>query len=256
MNLQVVKGKMMKRLTHLCPSKPLKELRWFDIAVITLLMFGQFIYRSTELYLASFAPAASTGATETATNTASEGAAFSSNFNFQLLMLFLTILYLLLRRFDFKQLPIRMSWSVLLWTPLIFVVVGFFGDIVTTLSGEYNYFDPTLWSYVDLLEIFRKFAELTPMAILYGLLNGFYEEFFFLGLMTSVKDKYKWWALAYSTIIRISFHTYHAVGLGYRSSVRSLLLFPLQVQGQEPLAFLSHARLGGYVWLQFDVRSD
>ena len=48
----------------------------------------------------------------------------------------------------------------------------------------------------------------------------------------------------------------HAVGLGYRSGVRSLLLFPLQVQGQEPPAFLSHARLGGYVWLQLDVRSD
>ena len=161
----------MKRLTHLRPSKPLKELRWFDIAVITLLMFGQFIYRSTELYLASFAPAASEGATETVTNTASEGVAFSSNFNFQLLMLFLTILYLLLRRFDFKQLPIRLSWSVLLWTPLIFVAVGFFGDIVTTLSGEYNYFDPTLWSYVDVLEIFRKFAELTPMAILLSLIH-------------------------------------------------------------------------------------
>ena len=37
MNLQVVKGKMMKLLMHLRPSKPLKELRWFDIAVITLL---------------------------------------------------------------------------------------------------------------------------------------------------------------------------------------------------------------------------
>ena len=114
MNLQVVKGKMMKLLTNLRPSKPLKELRWFDIAVITLLMFGQFIYRSTELYLASFAPASSTGATETVTNTSTEGAAFSSNFNFQLLMLGLTILYLLLRRFDFKQFPIRLSWSVLL----------------------------------------------------------------------------------------------------------------------------------------------
>ena len=68
----------LKLLTNLRPSKPLKELRWFDIAVITLLMFGQFIYRSTELYLASFAPASSTGATETVTNTATEGAAFSS----------------------------------------------------------------------------------------------------------------------------------------------------------------------------------
>ena len=48
----------------------------------------------------------------------------------------------------------------------------------------------------------------------------------------------------------------HAVGLGYRSGIWPLLLFPLQVQGQEPPAFLSHARLGGYVWLQLDVRSD
>ena len=48
----------------------------------------------------------------------------------------------------------------------------------------------------------------------------------------------------------------HAVGLGYRSGVRSRLIFHLQVQGQEPPAFLSHARLGGYVWLQLDVCAD
>ena len=48
----------------------------------------------------------------------------------------------------------------------------------------------------------------------------------------------------------------HAVGFGYRSGIRSLLLFPLQVQGQEPPAFLSHACLGRYVWLQLDVCTD
>ena len=99
----------MTILSKIRPSQPLKELNWFDILVITLLMFGQFIYRSTELYLASFATTATTAATETVSNTASEGAAFSSNFNLQLLMLVLTILYLLLRRFDFKQLPIRLT---------------------------------------------------------------------------------------------------------------------------------------------------
>ena len=216
----------MTILSKIRPSQPLKELKWFDILVITLLMFGQFIYRSTELYLASFSTTATTAATETVSNTASEGAAFSSNFNLQLLMLFLTILYLLLRRFDFKQLPIRLTWSVLLWTPLIFVAVGFFGDIVTTLSGEYNYFDPTLWSYVDILEIFRKFAELTPMAILYH-----HSDFF-------------------------PYLSRNALGLGYRSGLWSLLLFSLQVQGQEPPAFLPHARLGRYVWLQLDVCTD
>ena len=49
------------------------------------------------------------------------------------------------------------------------------------------------------------------MAILYGLLNGFYEEFCFLGLLTCVEDKYKWQALAYSTLVRVSFHTYQGM---------------------------------------------
>ena len=61
------------------------------------------------------------------------------------------------------------------------------------------------------MEIIRKFLALSPMAIAYALLNGFYEEFFFLGLLTSVREKHKWWVLLYSTIIRISFHTYQGL---------------------------------------------
>ncbi|MBZ2037973.1 CPBP family intramembrane metalloprotease [Streptococcus sanguinis] len=237
----------MKLLTNLRPSKPLKQLKWFDIAVVTLLLFGQFIYRSTELFLASLAPAAATAASaaaDSSTTAASDGAAYSSNLTFQLIMLALTIAYLLLRHFDFKQLPVRLTWSVLFWVPFIFALVGIFGDIVTSLSGEYNYFDPALWSYIDPLEIFRKLADLTPMAILYGLLNGFYEEFFFLGLMTSINDKYKWWALLYSTIIRISFHTYQgmlwALVIGVVYGLFYYFLYKYKVKNLLPF-FLMHA---------------
>lgn len=101
---------------------------------------------------------------------------------------------MLLRSFDFKQLPIRFKWSTLLWVPFLFAIVGFIGDIVTTVSGEYDYFNITLLPYINPIQIIHKFLALSPMAIAYGLLNGFYEEFFFLGLMTSVNDKYKWWA--------------------------------------------------------------
>ena len=90
-------------------------------------------------------------------------------------------------------------------------LMGIIADTVTTISGEYNYFDPQLWPYIDLMEIVRKFAALSPMAILYSLLNGFYEEFFFLGLLTSVKDEHKWYALAFSTLVRVSFHTYQGL---------------------------------------------
>ena len=45
----------MSLLKKICPEQPLKNLRWFDIGIITIIMFGQFIV-----------------------NTASEGAAYSS----------------------------------------------------------------------------------------------------------------------------------------------------------------------------------
>ena len=171
----------MKILKLIRPEKPLKELNWFDIAIVTAIMFGQFIVWSTELFLTSLQPVAQTvtAATETATNTARDGAAYSSNFTLQIILLTLALAYLILRNFDFKQLPIRFKWSVLFWVPLIFAIVGLFGDIVTTVSGEYDYFNINLLPFIDPMQIIHKFLALCPMASAYALLNGFYEEFFF-----------------------------------------------------------------------------
>ena len=103
----------MSLLKKIRPEQPLKNLRWFDIGIVTLIMFGQFIVRSTEMYLASLSPTVATTVTETSTNTASEGAGYSSNFTLQIILLTLAIIYLWIRHFDFKQLPIRLKWSVL-----------------------------------------------------------------------------------------------------------------------------------------------
>ena len=134
----------MNFIQSIHPAKPLRYLKLFDILIITILMFGEFIIRSTQQFMESLSPSTVTSVVDTASNVASDGAAYSSNFNFQLIMLGITFLYLLIRNYDFKQLPIRFSWSVLIWVPLIFAVVGIIGDIVTTLSGEYNYFNPQL----------------------------------------------------------------------------------------------------------------
>lgn len=231
----------MKLLEKIRPSQPLKHLKWFDIVIITVIMFGQFIYRSTELYLGSMDQVPYT---EGITDTASNGAAYSSNLYLQLILLALALLYLVIRRYDFKQLPIRFSWSVLFWVPFIFALMGIIADTVTTISGEYNYFDPQLWPYIDLMEIVHKFAALSPMAILYSLLNGFYEEFFFLGLLTSVEDKYKWQVLLYSTLIRFSFHTYQgllwAFMIGVVFGLLYYFLYKYKVKNLLPF-FLMHA---------------
>lgn len=231
----------MRLFEKIRPSQPLKYLKWYDILVVTAIMFGQFIYRSLELYFASkdYIPY------ETDTgNVATDGAAYSSNLTLQLILLGLALLYLIIRRYDFKQLPIRFSWSVLFWVPVLFAGMGIIADLITTLSGEYNYFDPSLWQYIDLLDIFRKFAELSPLAILYGLLNGFYEEFFFLGLLTSVEDKHKWQVLLYSTLIRFSFHTYQgllwAFTIGVVFGLLYYFLYKYKVKNLLPF-FLMHA---------------
>ena len=234
----------MNFIQSIHPAKPLRYLKWFDILIITVLMFGEFIIRSTQQFMESLSPSTVASVAETTTNVASDGAAYSSNFTFQLIMLGITLLYLLIRNYDFKQLPIRFSWSVLVWVPLIFAVVGIIGDIVTTLSGEYNYFNPQLIPFIDPMEIIRKFMALTPMAIAYALLNGFYEEFFFLGLLTSVREKHKWLVLVYSVIIRISFHTYQgllwALVIGLVYGLFYYFLYKYVVKNLLPF-FLMHA---------------
>ena len=66
-------------------------------------MFGEFIIRSPQQFMGSLSPLTLTSVAETTTNVASDGAAYSSNFNFQLMMLGITFLYLLIRNYDFKQ---------------------------------------------------------------------------------------------------------------------------------------------------------
>ena len=85
------------------PSKSLSPLKWFDIFIVTVLMFGEFIIRSTQQFRASLSHSTLTNFADTRTNVASDGAAYSSNFTFQLMMLGITFLYLLIRNYDFKQ---------------------------------------------------------------------------------------------------------------------------------------------------------
>lgn len=66
-------------------------------------MFGEFIIRSTQQFMASLSPSTLTNFAETRKNVASDGAAYSSNFTFQFIMLGITFLSLLIRNYDFKQ---------------------------------------------------------------------------------------------------------------------------------------------------------
>ena len=185
-------------LTKIRLKEPLKTLKWYDILIVTIIMFEEFIIRSTQQFQQSLQPETKVAQQYTETTTSySDGAADSSDFTLQVILLAIALLYLVIRHYDFKQLKIHFHWSFLIWEPVLFTIVGLFGDVVTTLIDEYNYFDPALVPFMNPQEIINKFLALSLMVIAYGLLNGFYEEFFFLGLMTSVKEEHQWKALAF-----------------------------------------------------------
>ena len=86
----------MKFLQSIHPAKPWKYLKWFDILIVTVLIFGEFVIRSTQQFMENLLPSTVTSVAETTTNVASDGAAYSSNFTFQFIMLGITLLYLLI----------------------------------------------------------------------------------------------------------------------------------------------------------------
>ncbi|MFS1663588.1 CPBP family intramembrane glutamic endopeptidase [Streptococcus sp. zg-JUN1979] len=225
-------------------KESLKTLKWYDLLVVTLIMFGYFIVLSTKQYLQSIGVLAVSVVTTTSQNTTTDGAAYSSNLTLQVVLLLLALGYLWLRRFDFKQLPMSFKWSTLGWVVVIFTIVGLIGDVVTTLSGSYNYFNPAILPYISFSAVINKFLALSPLAIIYSLLNGFYEEFFFLGLMPSVSDKYKWSSLVFAVLIRFAFHTYlglmWATVIGLVFGIIYYLLYTYKVKNLLPF-FLAHA---------------
>ena len=235
----------MSMLAAIRPKEPLRHLRWFDMLIVTAILFGQFAYRSTQLYIASLMPQVETAAaTEEVRDTAVTGVAYSENMSLQLTLLAIALIYLVIRRFDFKQLPIRFNLGVLFWTPVIFILMGLTADAVTSLSGGYNYFTTEIFQYIKPLSIFDKFAALAPMAILYGLLNGFYEEFCFLGLLTCVEDKYKMAGIGLFDLGArlLPYLPRHALGNRYRRVFRLVYYFFYKYKVKNLLPFfLIHA---------------
>lgn len=133
-------------------------------------------------------------------------------------LLVIALIYLFIRHFDFKQLKVKLYWNVLLWAPAIFLGAGLFSDLASdfydlfpSLTDNFTYLGYLPYSDWSISTVIDKFASLSFSRVLFSLMNGFYEEFFFLGLLLSTNKTYRPWILAFSTIVRVSFHTYQGL---------------------------------------------
>lgn len=199
-----------------------KYLSWVDILILTALLFGHGIYSSTLSFLA----------VNQGQVAQSQALTFTSAINYQalsnqLFWLGLALLYLKVRRFDFRQISYRVifDWKVVYKAILIFLVSALVIDIYYYLTyyGSYYLTQPASPSLAQIL------GNIDISLILYSLLNGFYEEFFFLGLLYATRPKYHYHYLIFGTLVRISFHTYQgitmALGIGIVYGLTLYLLY-------------------------------
>ncbi|MEG9488866.1 CPBP family glutamic-type intramembrane protease [Mannheimia indoligenes] len=184
-------------------------LNILDLVVLTIIFFGLAIYTSFSQYLLL----------SQETVTLEENLTFSNAQNYQAFITQLGLLiaafyYLKWRNFNFSQWHIEPSLKSVLQGVGLFILLSLAMDLYYAfIYGIYGFY--ASGNSVSFLTVLSGVEFST---VLYAILNGFYEEIFFLGICLAVRPKFLICAVIYSLIIRVSFHTYQgletALGLG------------------------------------------
>ena len=212
----------------------LRYLKWWDILILTVILFGPAIISSTQMLLSSNA------------NKLVQEAVFSTADNIraivsQSIQLLLAGGYLFVRRFDFSQWEFKITFKSTLFAIGLFFFFGACMDIVSCFTNGIGWIPEYLKENVPIIS---ALSLVNLPLVLFSLLNGFYEEIFFIGICTCVETKYRWIAFIYSLIIRISFHTYQgivsALGIGLILGIVYFLLYIGKTKNLFPY-ILSHA---------------
>ena len=215
-------------------KEKINHLKWFDILVLTLILWGEGIYTSTASYIALIQGA----------STVDDNLTFSATDNYGALalqagLLLLALLYLWLRRFDFKVWTIRFNIKAVAGGVLIFLAAALLLDIYFMLTNPLT----GLLPFPGPIGAF--FGSETVSSVIYALLNGVYEEIYFLGICLAVRKEHLKWALPFSLLIRVSFHTYQgmisALGIGLLFGIFMYLMYRRSKDRNLLPFFIAHA---------------
>ena len=212
----------------------LRYLAWFDILILTVIFWGEGIYTSTVSYIALIQ-----GATTVDDNLTFSAADNYGALTLQAGLLLLALLYLWLRRFDFKAWKIRFNLKAVAFGVLIFLAAALLLDIYFLLT------DPLANVLPVPGPIGVFFGSETVSGVTYALLNGVYEELYFLGICLAVRKEHLKWAVPFSLLIRVSFHTYQgmlsALGIGLLFGIFMYLLYRRSKDRNLLPFFIAHA---------------
>lgn len=215
-------------------SEKISYLKWYDILVLTIILIGDGIYNSTMSFVAL----------QQETTTISDNLIFTSADNYTSLikqagLLIIALIYLWFRRFDFKTWHFRFDLKTLFHGVLLFAGVALLFDAYTLATSQVESILPTP-------NPIGAFFNSEPVSrVLYSLLNGTYEELYFLGMCLAVKPKYLKFAVPFSLLVRFSFHTYQgltsAIGIGFLFGLYFYLFFRNSKDKNLIPFFIAHA---------------
>lgn len=184
-------------------------LNIIDLIVLSFILFGPALYSSlkaTKSELCDFNDVCEFSSKENI-----------SAFIMQFVQLFLAIIYLRFRGIEPFCFKFDISLIATIHALLLFFVFGFCMDVITSLKCGFKWIPKLLKNNIPILSALQ---DIDFTIVLISILNGFYEEFFFLAILSYVEPKYTVIALIIMLIVRVLIHTYQGwsvalfIGLG------------------------------------------
>lgn len=214
-----------------------QPLHYLDFLILSCIFFGYFSYVAIGSYFA------------TPNLEPISAHSFSDNDNWgsiviELCLLAISVKYLFWRKFDFS----RLNFSINRFTlPICFVLIitgALSTDLV--LYGGY-YVAPTqeiLMENPSDTEVYsaQLSSHISLSLVLFALLNGFFEELYFMGLTFAVKEEHKIYAVITSIFVRFIFHIYQGLWSAFSIAVAGVvyILFRQKIKSITPF-ILAHA---------------
>ena len=194
------------------------SLAWYDILILTAIFWSVGIVSSTHAYIELIR----------GTATIDENLVFSAADNYIMLTqqgvcLAGAGIYLWFRRFDFKSWNIRFSPKAVGLGCLVFLGGAVMMDAYSLIVWPLEEIAP----FPHIIGAF--FGNELVSTVIYAVFNGVYEEIYFLGICLAVKPEHRKWAVPFSLLVRVSFHTYQgmfsALGIGVLFGLYFYLLY-------------------------------
>lgn len=226
---------MFKSSLH--STNKLQYLTIFDVVVLAVLFFGWAIYQST-LSLVELLNAGQSTPEQLVFDEMANWMGIAT----ELGTLLLVFAYLWCRRFDFGRLNFRISYRTL-QKILLYILLA--GTVATIVDVGHAY-----WAMSDVAEstsgagytFDEHFAQISPSLVLFALVNGFYEELFFVGLAVLAKKQHLPIVFLMSLVVRFLFHTYQGFVGAFVIMTLGVVFFYLRQKDDELVPFmLAHA---------------